>query len=148
MSLPLIHSVARLCQAPAEQAFRHLTGVKGMARWCLGMFETRELEPGLMTGRSLFSGAQVYARLACDQPQLRVDYSVGASSETLLPWIHAQVTRGPDLGYDTGHCLVALWANRPQSMADGNWERVMRTHETEIDLITQQLEADAAGLRA
>lgn len=147
MTLPLMHSVARLCKATPEQALRHLRTAAAMSRWCLGMFETREFEPGLMTGRSLFNGATVYARLTCDEVQRRVDYSVGGSVDALMPWIHAQVTAGPELGYGDHQCLVALWACRPQTMSDASWQRVMRTHETEIDLIAQQIDADAAAGR-
>lgn len=147
MTLPLIHSVARLCTATPAQALRHLSAAAGMSRWCLGMFETRMLEPGLMTGRSLFNGGTVYARLAIDEAQWRVDYSVGAAPDSLLPWIHAQVTPGPHLGYGAERCLVAMWACRPQSMSDANWARVMRTHETEIDLIASQIDSDAAAGR-
>jgi hypothetical protein len=146
-TLPVMHSAARLCKATPEQAWRHLCGAAGMARWCLGMFETREIEPGLMSGRSLFSGATVYARLVCDEAQRRVDYSVGSAPDALMSWIHAQVTPGGQLGYGSDQCLVALWACRPQAMSDASWQRVMRTHETEIDLIAQQIEADGSAGR-
>ena len=119
-----------------------------MSRWCLGMFETRQLEPGLLAGRSLFNGAMVYSRLVCDESQLRVDYWVGSSLESLVPWIHSQVRPGAVLGYGVNQCLVVLSAFRPKTMSDGSWERVMRTHDTEIDLIAAQLEADEAAVQA
>ncbi len=155
MTLPLVHCVARLCNASPQQAFRHLCTVAGMSRWCLGMFETREvepgpaieraptIEPGLLTGRSLFTGATLFARLVRDDRRLRVDYAVGTSAESLVAWIHAEVTPGAQLGYAVDQCLVVLSACRPQSMADANWARVMRTHETEIDLIASQIDSDA-----
>ncbi len=123
----------------------HLSTPAGMSRWCLGMFETRQLEPGLLAGRSLFSGTMVYSRLVRDEAQLRVDYWVGSSLESLVPWIHSQVKPGAALGYDVNHCLVVLSACRPKTMPDASWQRVMRTHDTEIDLIAAQIEADEAA---
>ena len=105
------------------------------------MFETREVEPGLMSGRSLFNGATVFARLVCDESLMRVEYRVGPTPERLLPWIQSWVRSGAELGYRAEQCLVGLSAIRPQTMSDASWEQVMRTHETEIDLIVAQLEA-------
>jgi hypothetical protein len=58
-----VHAVACLCRCTPVRALDHLATAAGMARWCLGLFETRETADGLVTGRSLFDGAVGWARI-------------------------------------------------------------------------------------
>lgn len=147
MSLPLEHSATRPCVASRERILAHLSEPAGMARWCLGMWDTRQLETGVVCGRSLFSDVATYARIDVDAPRGLVRYSVGSSPENLKPWISAEVIDGAPLGLLPGTQVVSLRALRPKSLDDTQWQRIMRTHETEIDLIVAQVEADLAAGR-
>ena len=112
-----------------------------MARWCLGLFETRDLGDGLVTGRSLFDGAAGFARIDTDPQRLTITWHLGANPAELAPRIHAQVVPGPVLGHADDRVLVAMWAYRPAGMTDDRWGRRVAAHEAEIELIRAQLEA-------
>lgn len=135
----LVHSTARVCACSVEQALAHLGSAAGMARWNLGLWNCREVEPGLMTGQSLFDGAIGWARVQVDAARGVVDYRVGADPSALLPRIRASVLAGETLGHPEGSCLVTLEAWRTAGMDDERWNSLVRTHETEIDLIRAQL---------
>lgn len=112
-----------------------------MSRWILGLWNCREMAPGLFTGASLFDGGQGWVRVVVDGARGQVDYLVGGTPETLVARIRANVIEGALLGHAAGTCLVTLEAWRTGDMSDERWARLMHTHETEIELIRAQLEA-------
>ncbi len=142
---PLVHIASRLCQASVAQAFDALASAAGMARWNLGLWHTRELQPGLFSGQSLFDGASGRVRVQADAERGLIDYAVGADAQALVPRIQAQVRDGALLGYAAGTCVVSLLAWRSVHLDDARWQRLMRTHELELDLIQAQLQAAAVG---
>lgn len=147
MSLPIHYCATRQSSAPRARILSHLSEPEAMARWCLGMLETRALGDGMVAGRSLFSGQSTYAHIQVDHERGEVRYRVGSSATSLKPWISALVIDGAPLGYATGTQFVSLCATRPASMDDTAWQRIMSTHETEIDLIVAQLQADTSTSR-
>jgi hypothetical protein len=134
-----VHTASRLCRATVAGAMRHLTTPQGMARWSLGMWDCREVEPGLLTGKSLFDGSIAWARIVALAGVDAVDYHVGGSPDRLLPRIHARVIDGPLLGHPSGTCVVSLVAWQPEGMPEERWRRLVVSHETEIELIQAQL---------
>jgi hypothetical protein len=136
----LSHATARLCRSPASAALAHLSTAAGMSRWTLGLWNCREIEPGLLTGVSLFDGSTGWVRVR-PAAEHGVDYHVGASADQLVLRIHARVVAGEPLGYGDQTCLVTLLAWRPAGMADERWQRLIHTHETEMDLIQGQLDS-------
>ncbi|MBL8381539.1 MAG: hypothetical protein JNM90_00575 [Burkholderiales bacterium] len=137
----LVHATARLCAATPAAALAHLSTQAGMARWVLGLWNCREVEPGLFEGASLFDGATGFVRVVADAARGQVDYLVGATRTTLVPRIQAGVIAGETLGHPAGTCVVTLTAWRTGDMSDERWARLMHTHETEIELIRAQLAA-------
>lgn len=137
----MVHATARLCKASCAQALAHLSTQAGMSRWILGLWNCREITPGLFTGESLFDGGIGWVRVVVDAARAQVDYLVGATPETLVPRIRANVIDGALLGHAGGTCLVTLEAWRTGDMSDERWARLMHTHETEIELLRAQLEA-------
>lgn len=115
-----------------------------MARWNLGLWNTREAGAGLFTGESLFSGASGWLRVHADAACGVVDYSVGADPNSLTPRIQARVQPGAELGHPANTCVVTLLAWRTAEMDDARWQRVQTTHDVEIDLIRAQLESTAS----
>jgi hypothetical protein len=138
-----VHAVARLCRTTPRRALAHLASADGMARWCLGLFETRDAGDGLVTGRSLFDGTVGLARIDADPERLTVTWSLGTDRDHLVPRIHAQLVPGPVLGHPDGTVLVAMWAYRAASISDERWARLAAAHEAEIELIAAQLESGA-----
>jgi hypothetical protein len=142
-----VHAVARLCHVRATDALALLSTAEGMARWCLGLWQTRELAPGLLAGTSLFGGGSGLARVTVDAARGLVDYAVGGDEATLQPRIQARVQPGAELGFDEDSCVVTLIAWRTAGMDDARWQRLQNTHEVEIDIIRSELER-APGERA
>ena len=139
----LVHATARLCQAAPSSALAHLSTQAGMSRWVLGLWNCREVEPGLFEGASLFDGGTGWVRVVVDAGRHQVDYHVGPTPASLVPRIRAGVIAGETLGHPPGTCLVTLEAWRTGDMGEDRWTRLMHTHETEIELIRAQLEAGA-----
>lgn len=145
----LVHSTARWCGASVPAALAHLSSAAGMQRWNLGLWNCREVEPGLFTGQSLFDGASGWLRVRTDAQRSLIDYLVGSDPSCLAPRIRASVIAGQVLGYDAESCVITLEAWRTADMPEVRWRRLMQTHETEIELICAQLAADAgAGVDA
>jgi hypothetical protein len=140
---PEVHAVARLCRAPRAAAWALLTTAPGLARWNLGLWHTREVAPGLVTGESLFGGGSGLARIEADAAGGIVRYAVGATPEALVPRIEARVHDGAALGHAAGTCLVTLLAWRPGGMDAARWQRLQAAHEAEIDIIRGALESAA-----
>ena len=146
-----VHAVARLCRARAEDALALLSTAAGLARWNLGLWQTREQGLGLLEGASLFGGGRGLARVQVDVPRGWVDYRVGLDAQDLVPRIQARVQPGAELGYPQDTCVVTLMAWRSADMDDARWQRVRAAHEVEIDMIRAALErppadgADSSG---
>jgi len=145
MSDALSYSAARWCSASPAAALTHLGTAAGLARWNLGLWNCREVEPGLFTGESLFDGRQGWVRVQVDAQRGVVDYRVGAEPQALSPRIRATVIAGELLGYANGSCVVTLEAWRTAGMADERWQQLKQTHDTEIALICAQLGAQPAA---
>ena len=139
----LSHNTARWCAATVPAALAHLSTVAGMARWNLGLWNCREVQPGLLTGESLFDGALGWVRVQVDATRGVVDYYVGSDPQALAPRIRASVLAGDVLGFPAGSCVVTLEAWRTHDMSDDRWARLVQTHETEIALICAQLASGA-----
>lgn len=144
MGTELIHAAARVCRASVPAALAHLSTADGLKRWNLGMFDTTQGPDNVLTGLSLFDGARAFARAEIDPRNGLVTYLVGADRHKLVPRIQAQVVDGAALGYPVGLILVSLQTWRIHDMADAQWQRLTRTHETELDLIKAQLECGRA----
>jgi hypothetical protein len=141
-----VHAVTRLCRARVADAMALLGTAAGMARWCLGMWATRERGAALYEGRSLFGGGAAFALVQTDAERGWVRYAVGGDEYHLVPRIEARVQSGAELGHAEGTCIVTLLAWRTAQMNGERWRRLAATHEVEIDLIRAALEeANAAG---
>ena len=75
----------------------------------------------------------------------QIDFNVGSAPDKLTMRISVRVLASESLGYPPGGSLITLTAWRPQAMTDERWERLMRTHETEILMIQAQLDGEAAA---
>ena len=141
MTISPVHATTRVCWASVAQALAHLGTGAGLSRWNLGLWNCREVEPGLFTGESLFDGATGWARVLVDADRGLVEYLVGNDRSSLAPRIRASAVDGAALGYAPGTCLVTLQAWRSAGMQDERWARLVHSHETEIELIQAQLAA-------
>jgi enamine deaminase RidA (YjgF/YER057c/UK114 family) len=145
MTKSVLHATARLCSASVAQALAHLSTRAGMSRWNLGLWNCREVEPGLFSGESLFDHATAWVRVVVDAERGLVDYLIGADRAALTLRIRASVIAGETLGHPVGTCVVTLEAWRTAGMDDERWARQVHTYETEIELIRAQLGAQRAS---
>ncbi|MDH5539807.1 MAG: hypothetical protein OEY03_10400 [Rhizobacter sp.] len=139
-----VHAVARLCRTSVPDALALLSQAPGLAQWNLGLWRTREVKLGLLSGESLFGGGSGLARVQIDAARGLIDYAVGADEQSLVPRIQARVQAGAELGHAPGTCVVTLLAWRTAGMDDSRWQRLMAAHEVEIELIRCQLESGAS----
>jgi hypothetical protein len=136
-----VHAVACLCRASVADALTLLSSAAGLARWNLGLRNTRELAPGMLAGTSLFDGGSGHAQVEVDAARGLVDYRVGADVGQLVARIQARVQPGEQLGHAPGSCVVTLLAWRTAQMDDDRWRRLQAVHEVEIELIRSRLDS-------
>ncbi|HEX7114895.1 MAG TPA: hypothetical protein VF193_07160 [Steroidobacter sp.] len=142
----LSHTVTSLVEAPASAVFEFLTDPLAVGRWALASARSAPSElPGIYVGRSLFDGSRNYFKLKAHPELLLVEYSVGPHPDDLRPRIRAQVIRPESVGLGPSNCYLTLIAWRPAGMPDSRWSRLCATHEVEMWLIKEQIEAVAKG---
>lgn len=140
---PLEHSVTALIEAPAEQTFAWLADPVQVGKWALASMQAEPAEaPGTYRGRSLFDGTHNHFAVTPHPQLLLVEYSVGPR-ESLAPRIRAQVIRAESVGLAAAHCYLTLTAWRPADMPTARWSRLCASHNVEIWLIKEQVEAAA-----
>ena len=128
---------------PGTVAFAYLSDPGKLGRWALGCFDTCVDPQGdVHEGTSLFDGGRGWFRIDADPVRQLIDYWLGEPAD-LVPRISTRVVDGPLGGYPDNTCLVLLTAWRPMSMPDARWARLKASHEAEIWLVKDQLEAAA-----
>lgn len=139
----LAHSVTALIEAPAELTFAFLADPMQVGNWALASMHAQPAEePGIYRGRSLFDGVQNHFAVTPHPQLLLVEYSVGPR-EALTPRIRTQVIRAESVGLAATRCYLTLTAWRPAAMPAARWSRLCASHNVEIWLIKEQVEAAA-----
>ncbi|MGH8239676.1 MAG: hypothetical protein ACREXP_22060 [Steroidobacteraceae bacterium] len=139
----LAHCVTALIEASAEQTFAFLADPMQVGNWALASMQARPADaPGIYRGRSLFDGAQNHFAVTPHPQLLLVEYSVGPR-DALTPRIRAQVVRAESVGLAASSCYLTLTAWRPAWMPAERWGRLCASHNVEIWLIKEQVEAAA-----
>jgi hypothetical protein len=139
----LAHSVTALIEAPAELTFSFLADPVQVGNWALASMQAHLTEaPGIYSGRSLFDGEQNHFAVTAHPQLLLVEYSVG-QRESLTPRIRAQVIRAESVGLAETSCYLTMTAWRPADMPAARWSRLCASHDVEIWLIKEQVEAAA-----
>jgi hypothetical protein len=140
MDTGLSHAVTERISAPADAVFRFLSDGRNLGRWAFGCWETREVEPGLFVGHSLFDGSACLVRVVADAATFAVWFHVGTAADGLVPRIVAHVVPGEQTGRGAQESLMTLLAWRDATMSDDRWRRVAVGHETEALLIKALIE--------
>ena len=141
------HMVTRHVLAPAERAFSYLTDPIKLGRWSLGCFQTfLDEQSGVHSGTSLFDESQGWFKIDPEPARMLVDYWVGRP-DGLAHRISIRVVDGSSVAYDAGTCLIMMMAWRPAGMGQDRWERLCASHEAEIWLVKEQIEAEYRALK-
>ncbi len=140
MSVGQSHIASIAVKKSAEDVFAFMADPAKMHLWSFGTWETQITADGLITGTSIFDGANILVRIDADAERLAIDYKLGLDAAKLVPRITARVVPGPNLGLDGGHAVLTLIAWRAAAMDDGRWRRLTASHDFEVVLIKNLLE--------
>lgn len=134
------HIASIVVKKPAVDVFAFMTDPRKLDRWSFGTWETEVAADGLVTGTSIFDGANILVRIDADAQRLSIDYKLGQDPARLVPRINVRVVPGSNLGLDAGHCVLTFTAWRAAAMDDDRWRRLTASHEFEVVLIKNLLE--------
>ena len=123
--------------ATRDQILDFLGDVREMTTWSLGTWTIRDAGGGLHEGRSLFDGAAILFRSEIDRSAGSIRWWLGQTPDALHPRIMAQVVAGPL----QGSSVMTLMTWRLPGMDDDRWRRIRATHELEVCVIKQKIEA-------
>ena len=139
----LAHCVTALIEASAQRTFAFLADPLKVGNWALASMQAQPADaPGIYRGRSLFDGVQNHFAVTPHPQLLLVEYSVGPR-DALTPRIRAQVIPAESVGLAAATCYLTLTAWRPIGMPGARWSRLCASHNVEIWLIKEQVEAAA-----
>lgn len=127
-------------EAPAPMVFDFMADPAQLDLWSFGTWRVTLHEDGLIQGRSLQAGSQIWLRIAADRTHLLIDYHIGASPDELSPRIFVRVIPGDVTGHGSERCTLLMTALRASDMDDARWDKMIRAHAVEADLIKSLIE--------
>lgn len=133
-------TAAARIEAPARAVFDFMADPARLDLWSFGTWRTEIRADGLVEGRSLQSGAPIWLRIDAAPERLLIDYRLGASPEALSPRIFARVIPGEVTGHGAGCATLLMTALRAAGMDDDRWDRLVRAHAFEMDVIKSLIE--------
>jgi hypothetical protein len=137
----LSHTATALIEAPARTVFAFLADPYAVGNWALAGMRTQPTDsPAIYSARSLFDGTEIFFKVAAHPELLLVQYSVGIP-HALVPRIQAQVIEAASMDIESSSSYLILTAWRPPGMSDARWQRLQATHDVEVWLIKEQIEA-------
>lgn len=139
------HSSTCQVLAPARQAFNYLSDGVAQGDWTLGSMNRRKLEDNLFSGKSIFTGAELYIRIDADLERLVIFYHVGPDPANLQPRNFIRVVPGQVVGEEEDTCLVTLLSWRSKTASDEQWKLTCVSHETEMTIIKNRIENGAGA---
>jgi hypothetical protein len=142
MSAGQSHITSIVVKRSAADVFSFMADETKLDRWSFGTWKTEIAEDRLVTGTSIFDGAEILVRIDADRERLSIDYKLGTDSKKLVPRINVRVVPGSHLGLDAGHCVLTFIAWRAAAMDEDRWRRLTSSHEFEAVLIKNLLEND------
>ena len=140
MSAGQSHIVSIAVQRYEGEVFAFMADPAKLNRWSFGTWQTEIAADGLVTGTSIFDGAQILVRIDADRERLAVDYCLGSDAAKLVPRIAVRIVPGAHLGLDEAQCVLTFIAWRAAAMDDERWRRLTASHEFEAVLIKGLIE--------
>lgn len=141
----LCHSSSCAINAPAEQAFAYLSDGVAQGEWALGSMEREKIGENLYSGSSIFDGAKLFIRIDADAAHGMIFYHVGREPDALQARNVVRVIAGPVLGRSVNECVVTLLTWRSAQVDDERWKLTCVSHETEMFIIKNRVEARASA---
>ena len=137
------HSSSIVVDVEPMQAFNYLSDGVAQGDWALGSMQRKRLEDDLYSGISIFTGDELFIRIDADSDKLIIYYHVGNSLDKLQPRNVVRILPGTVVDKSDECCLVTLLSWRSDSANDDKWKLTCVSHETEMFIIKNRLEAGA-----
>ena len=125
---------------PASDVFAFMADSSKLDLWSFGTWKTSIAADGLVSGQSIFDGSTIYLRIDACAERLLIDYCLGSDPKFLQARIFARVIPGSIAGLEEYNCILIMTAIRSTSMADERWQRLLASHQFELELIKNLLE--------
>lgn len=135
------HTTSILVQRPAEEAFRYMADGLKQGEWTFGSWDREQVEADLFRGTSMFDGAATWVRIRPDPDHRVIYYEVGDPETGMVPRNLSRIVPGADLGLEERCCIVTLLAWRRAEMSDQRWRQLCVSHETQMFIIKNRIEA-------
>lgn len=139
------HTTSIRVERPAGEAFRYMADGMRQGEWTFGSWDREQVGPDLFRGRSLFDGSTTHVRIRPDAAELVIFYDVGDPAGDMVPRNMARIVEGPVVGLPADACVVTLLAWRLAGMSDERWRQLCVSHETQMFIIKNRIEALGAG---
>jgi hypothetical protein len=137
----LCHTSSIEVNCPAEVALAYLADGLKQGDWTFGSWERRQIGDNLFAGTSLFDRRETFVRIRPDRANLLVYYDVGVDPGDLRTLNVIRVVPGTVTGRDPRGCVVTLMTWRTAQASDAAWLQLCASHETEMFIIKNRLEA-------
>ena len=141
MTDPHCHTSSIAVKCSAETAFSYVSDGLRHGDWTLGSMDRKAVGENLFSGTSMFDQAQRYVRLRTDTENFMVYADIGPSPERLIPKNIIRVTPGTNVGRGPNECVVTLMTWRAEGTTDSTWIQTCSSHDTEVFIIKNRLEA-------
>jgi len=136
------HTASAVVDAPLDFTFSQLTDPARLGRWTLGSMDYRPSGvDGVHVGTSLFDGSKTMVEIRPHRPLAMIDYLVG-NLERRIPRVSIRLVAGGEWGLSEHACIAAMTTWRAAFMTDARWARTCATHELEVLLFKEQIEAE------
>lgn len=136
------HTASAIVDAPLDFVFSQLSDPVRLGRWTLGSMDYRPSGvEGVHLGTSLFDGSTSLVEIRPHRELGMIDYLVG-SLEKRIPRVSIRLVAGAEWGLPEAACIAAMTTWRAAFMTDERWTRTRTTHELEVLLFKEQIEAE------
>lgn len=127
--------------AAADAVYGFVSDPARLNLWSVGTWRTVLHGDGLVEGWAMATGARILVQFDPCPGRRMVDYRIGPTPDALTPRIFARVIAGETTGHGPGSCLLLLGALRTTEMEQDRWDRMIRTHAFEVDLVKALIES-------
>lgn len=129
-----------LIAAPTPTVFEFMSDPSRLDLWSFGTWKIEVQPDGLVCGQSLQTGDQIWVRIVADTETGLIDYCLGGSPDALAPRIFARIVSGDVTDHGSGYSTLTLTAVRTADMDDARWDRMVRAHAFEVDVVKALIE--------
>jgi hypothetical protein len=140
----MVHVASIKIDVAADDAYAFIKDARNLGQWALGAMSAVEATAETYVGDSIIDGQRVYVKAEGDQAHKVVYFSVGPAWDRLKQLLLCRLVPGDMLGIGDQSCLLTMTAWRVASLAPERWRQLCASHETEMFLLKNRVEASVA----